>query len=79
MSKLMILIQLIFIIHWFDLDRCKKRQKIEHKILTNIDMLLMTEKGIRGGILHTVTRHAKTNDRNMKNLMKPKILHFYYI
>ena len=42
-------------------------------------MLLMTEKGIRGGILHTVPRHAKTNDRNMKNLMKPKILHFYYI
>ena len=42
-------------------------------------MLLMTGTGIRGGILHTVLRQAKTNDRNMKILMKPKILHFQYI
>ena len=33
-------------------------------MLTNVDMLLMVEKGIRGGICH---RYAKANNKYMKN------------
>ena len=30
-------------------------------------MLLMIQKGIRGGICHTIHRYAKTNHKYMKN------------
>ena len=30
-------------------------------------MLLMIQKGIRGGICHTIHRYAKTNNKYMKN------------
>ena len=30
-------------------------------------MLLMVEKGIRGGICHAIHRHAKANNKYMKN------------
>ena len=36
-----------------------KQTKIKLDLLTNIDMLLMVEKGIRGGICHSVHRYAK--------------------
>ena len=32
--------------------------KVKLDLLTDIDMLLMAEKGIRGGILHSTCRHA---------------------
>ena len=33
-------------------------------------MLLMVEKGIRGGICHAVHRYAKANNKYMKNYFK---------
>ena len=36
-----------------------KKIRIELKLLTNIDMLLLVEKGIRGGICHAIHRYAK--------------------
>ena len=30
-------------------------------------MLLIVEKGIRGGICHSIYQHAKTNNKYMKN------------
>ena len=30
-------------------------------------MLLVVEKGIRGGICHAIHRYAKTNNKYMKN------------
>ena len=37
-----------------------KKTKIKLIFLTNIDMLLMTEKGIRGEIFHSIYRYAKS-------------------
>ena len=33
-------------------------------------MLLMVEKGIRGGICHAIHRYAKTNDKYLKKCDK---------
>ena len=32
-------------------------------------MLLMVEKGIRGGICHSIYRYAKGNNKCMKNII----------
>ena len=46
---------------------CFKKTKIKLELLTNIDMLLMVEKGIRGIICHEMHRYAKANNKYMKN------------
>ena len=37
------------------------------EFLTNVDMLLMVEKGIKGGIYHAIYRYAKADNKYMKN------------
>ena len=44
---------------------CLKKTSI--KLLTDYDMLLMVEEGIRGGICHSIHRYAKANNKSMKN------------
>ena len=41
-------------------------------MLTDVDILLMVEKGIRGGVCHAVYRYAKENNKYMKNYNKDK-------
>ena len=49
-----------------------KKTKIKLELLTDVEMLLMVEKGIRGGICHAIYRYAKTNIKYMKNYNKDK-------
>ena len=46
---------------------CFKKTEVKLEWLTKIDMLLMTEKGIRGGICHAIHRYAKANNKYLKN------------
>ena len=51
---------------------CLKKTEVKLELLTDADMLLMVEKGIRGRICHGIYRYAKTNNKYMKNYNKNK-------
>ena len=46
---------------------CLKKTNIELELLTDYDMLLMVEEGMRGGICPSIHLYAKLNDKYMKN------------
>ena len=51
---------------------CLKKTGIELELLTDVDILLMLEKGIRGGICYATHRYAKANNNYVKNYDKIK-------
>ena len=52
---------------------CLKKAGVKLELLTDIDMLLMVEKWIRGGICHAIHKYAKANNKYMKNYDKNSI------
>ena len=51
---------------------CLKKTEVKLELLTDVDMLLMVEKVIRGGIYHAIYRYTKANNKHMKNYNKDK-------
>ena len=49
---------------------CLKKAEVKLELLTDVDTLLMVEKGIRGRICHAIDRYAKANNKYMKNYDK---------
>ena len=49
-----------------------KKTEVKIDLLIDIDMLLMVEKGIGGGICHSMYRYAKANNKYMKDYDKNK-------
>ena len=49
---------------------CLKKKEVKLELLTDVDMLLMVEKGIRGGICHVIYRYAKANNKYIKDYNK---------
>ena len=43
-----------------------QKTEVKLELLTDTAILLMVEKGIRGGIFHSIYRYAKANDKYMK-------------
>ena len=54
-----------------------KKTKLEFS--TNVDMLLMVERGIRRGICHAIHRNAKANNQYMKYYDKNKESSIQYL
>ena len=49
-----------------------KMIKVNFELLTDIDMLLMVEKGIKCEIFHAILRHVKANNKYMNDYNKKK-------
>ena len=50
---------------------CLKKTRVRLELLTDPDMLLMFERGIRGGITQAVHRYASANNKYMGDLYDP--------
>ena len=49
-----------------------KKSKVKLDLLTDINVLLMVKKGIRGGICHAIYQYTKANNKYMKDYDKIK-------
>ena len=49
---------------------CLKKIQLKLELLTDSDMLMMVEKGIRGEMCHAIYRYVKANNKYIKNYDK---------
>ena len=57
-------------------DACLKMTGVKLELLSDVDMLLMVESGIRGGVSMISNRYGKANNKYMKNFDKTKLSKF---
>ena len=62
----------MFFSSWIRMATSFKKTKVKTVPLTDINILLILEKGIRGGICYSVSRYAKANKKYMKDYDKNK-------
>ena len=48
----------------------KKKTTVNLELVTDIDMLLMIESGIRGDMCQAIHRYARANNKYMKNYIE---------
>ena len=46
---------------------CLKKREVELELWADFDILLLVEKGIKGGIHHGIHKYAKANNNYMKD------------
>ena len=55
------------------MEACFKKANVKLELLTDIDMVLMFEKGLRGGIYQALRRYAVANNKYMPNYNSQQI------
>ena len=58
--------QLIFISTWISMTSMIEKTDVKLELLTNIDVLLMVQKRIRGGVFNSIHQYAATKNKYMK-------------
>ena len=52
------------------MEGCLKKTEIKLDLLTDVNLLLMVEKGINGGICYAIHRYPDRNNKCMRNYNK---------
>ena len=58
---------------WLEWQACFKKTRVKLELITDYNILLMVEKGIRGEICQATHRHAKANNKYVRNYDKDTI------
>ena len=56
-----------------------KKNKVKLDLLTDIDILLVVEKGIRGGICRTFHQYAEANNKYIKDYDKKELTYLKHL
>ena len=58
------------------METCLKMTNVKIELLADIDMVLMFEKGLRGGISQAIHRYAVANNKYMPNYNSQRLCIF---
>ena len=58
------------------MEACLKKTNVKIELLTDVDMVSMFEKGLRGGISQAIHRYAVANNKYMPNYDSQRLFVF---
>ena len=58
------------------MEACLKKTNVKIELLTDVDMVSMFEKGLRGGISQAIHRYAVANNKYMPNYNSQRLFVF---